>query len=96
MILQLKVYNLYIDSKIGYMLKFEDVALGGQAFGELCKTEDGGLTWTNIFYGIGNEEKICQQCTLQEMVTIMEEIIGLIVLMIMGKIGQNNEKVDNY
>lgn len=47
----------FIDSKIGYMLKFEDVALGGQAFGELCKTEDGGINWTNIFYGIGDEEK---------------------------------------
>lgn len=43
----------FINSKIGYMLKFEDVALGGQAFGKLCQTEDGGLTWTNIFYGIG-------------------------------------------
>lgn len=47
----------FINSKIGYMLKFEDVALGGQAFGELCKTEDGGINWTNIFYGIGDEEK---------------------------------------
>lgn len=45
------------------MLKFEDVSLGGQAFGELCKTEDGGLTWTNIFYGIGDEEKIFRTST---------------------------------
>ena len=47
----------FINSKVGYMLKFEDVALGGQAFGELCKTEDGGINWTNIYYGIGDEEK---------------------------------------
>ena len=53
----------FINSKIGYMLKFEDVALGGQAFGELCKTEDGGLTWINIFYGIGDEEKIFRTST---------------------------------
>ena len=53
----------FIDTKIGYMLKFEDVALGGQAFGELCKTEDGGITWTNIFYGIGDEEKIFRTST---------------------------------
>ena len=47
----------FINSKVGYMLKFEDVALGGQAFGELCKTEDGGINWTNIYYGIGDDEK---------------------------------------
>lgn len=47
----------FINSKVGYMLKFEDVALGGQAFGELCKTEDGGINWSNIYYGIGDDEK---------------------------------------
>ena len=47
----------FVNSKVGYMLKFEDVALGGQAFGELCKTEDGGINWTNIYYGIGDDEK---------------------------------------
>ena len=50
-------YLQFINSKVGYMLKFEDVALGGQAFGELCKTEDGGINWTNIYYGIGDDEK---------------------------------------
>lgn len=42
----------FIDSEIGYMLEFEDVAMG-TAFGKISKTTDGGQSWKDINYGIG-------------------------------------------
>lgn len=46
----------FVSSNIGFMLKFEDVAMG-TAFGKISKTVDGGKNWTDIYFGIGNEEK---------------------------------------
>lgn len=47
----------FINSDIGFMLKFEDVAMG-IAFGKISKTVDGGKTWKDIYFGIGDEKKI--------------------------------------
>lgn len=48
----------FINSNIGYMLLIKDTDLGGIAWGKIVKTTDGGKTWTDLYDGIGNEEKI--------------------------------------
>lgn len=44
----------FINSNIGFMLEFEDVAMG-TAYGKIVKTTDGGKTWEDISYGIGED-----------------------------------------
>lgn len=43
---------VFIDENIGYMLALQDFAMT-DAFGSIKKTTDGGNTWTDISYGIG-------------------------------------------
>lgn len=44
----------FVNSDVGYMLTFNDVAMG-TASGKISKTTDGGITWEAVCYGIGNE-----------------------------------------
>ena len=44
----------FVNTNIGYMLEFSDVAVG-IAFGDIKKTTDGGQTWKTVFKGIGNK-----------------------------------------
>ena len=46
----------FLNTNIGYMLEFKDVAMG-IAFGDISKTTDGGKTWQVVFNGIGNSEE---------------------------------------
>ena len=46
----------FITKDIGYMLKFYDVVVGS-AFGKISKTEDGGKTWNDIYFGMGESDK---------------------------------------
>lgn len=45
----------FLNSNVGYILEFQDYAMGGITGGQLLKTNDGGKTWTAIFQGIGEE-----------------------------------------
>ena len=44
----------FLNKDIGYMLQFEDYALGGVTFGHILKSTDGGKTWNIINNGIGS------------------------------------------
>ncbi len=44
----------FLNKDIGFVLQFEDYALGGVTFGHIDKTTDGGQTWTTINNGIGS------------------------------------------
>lgn len=44
----------FLNKDVGFILQFEDYALGGVTFGHIDKTTDGGKTWTTINNGIGS------------------------------------------
>ncbi len=44
----------FLNKDIGFVLQFEDYALGGVTFGHIDKTTDGGQTWTTINNEIGS------------------------------------------
>jgi len=46
----------FVNSNDGFMLEFMDAAMG-VAFGRISKTADGGKTWLNVNYGIGQENE---------------------------------------
>lgn len=67
----------FINSNVGFMFKIEDVAMG-IAFGEISKTMDGGKTWQNVFYGIGNEdEKVFSRASR---IKFFDENIGFLTM----------------
>ena len=43
----------FVNSNIGFILEFNDVATG-IAFGDIKRTTDGGNTWQVVFKGFGN------------------------------------------
>lgn len=75
----------FVSSNIGFMLKFEDVAMG-TAFGKISKTVDGGKNWTDIYFGIGNEEKIFKRFS---QIKFVDENIGFLTMPSAG--GENSE-----
>jgi len=75
----------FVSSNIGFMLKFEDVAMG-TAFGKISKTVDGGKNWTDIYFGIGNEEKIFKRSS---QIKFVNENIGFLTMPSTG--GENSE-----
>ena len=75
----------FVSSNIGFMLKFEDVAMG-TAFGKISKTVDGGKNWTDIYFGIGNEEKIFKRSS---QIKFVNENIGFLTMPSAG--GENSE-----
>lgn len=44
----------FLNKDVGFILQFEDYALGGVTFGHIDKTTDGGKTWMTINNGIGS------------------------------------------
>lgn len=44
---------IFVNENIGYMLVFQDFAMS-DAFGSIKKTSDGGNTWEDVSYGIGD------------------------------------------
>ena len=44
----------FVNSNVGFILEFNDVATG-IAFGDIKRTTDGGNTWQVVFKGFGNE-----------------------------------------
>lgn len=71
----------FINSKIGFMLKFEDVAMG-IAFGEISKTVDGGENWNDIYFGVGNEDKIFKTSS---QIKFINENIGFLTMPVTGE-----------
>lgn len=47
----------FLNKDVGFILQFEDYALGGVTFGHIDKTTDGGKTWTTINNGIGSSNE---------------------------------------
>ena len=47
----------FLNKDVGFILQFEDYALGGVTFGHIAKTTDGGQTWTIINNGIGSSNE---------------------------------------
>lgn len=47
----------FLNKDVGFILQFEDYALGGVTFGHIAKTADGGQTWTIINNGIGSSNE---------------------------------------
>lgn len=45
----------FVNSDVGYMFSFQDIATG-IAIGKISKTTDGGKSWKDIFYGFGEYE----------------------------------------
>ncbi|MBQ2937822.1 MAG: helix-turn-helix domain-containing protein [Clostridia bacterium] len=67
----------FLNSDIGFMLEFEDVAMGN-AYGKISKTTDGGKNWQAICYGIGdNEDKYFKRNTKVEFI---DEKIGYLIM----------------
>ena len=66
----------FINSNIGFMLKFEDVAMG-IAFGKISKTVDGGKTWKDIYFGMGDEKKIFKTSS---QIKFISENIGFLTM----------------
>lgn len=66
----------FINSNIGFMLKFEDVAMG-IAFGKISKTVDGGKTWKDIYFGMGDEKKIFKTSS---QIKFISENIGFLTI----------------
>lgn len=70
----------FVNSNVGYMLKFDDVAMG-IAFGEISKTTDGGKSWDDIFYGIGNDEKVFKRSSE---IKFINENVGFLTMPMSG------------
>lgn len=70
----------FINSNIGFMLKFEDIAMG-VAFGKISKTVDGGINWTDIYLGIGNDEKIFKTSS---QIKFFNENVGFLTMPLTG------------
>ena len=70
----------FINSNVGFMLKFEDVAMG-TAFGKISKTVDGGRIWTDIYWGIGNNEKVFKTSS---QIKFINENIGFLTMPTVG------------
>lgn len=68
----------FIDNNIGFMLEFEDTAMG-IAFGKISKTTDGGDHWTEVSHGIseGGEETIFKTSSQIKFIT---EDIGFLTM----------------
>ena len=75
----------FVNSNVGYMLKFEDVAMG-IAFGKISKTIDGGKTWQDVYWGIGNEDKIFRR---NSQIKFIDENIGFLTMPMTG--GESSE-----
>ena len=75
----------FINSQIGFMLQFEDMAMT-VAFGHISKTVDGGKTWQIINKGIG-EEKIFRK---ESQIRFFSENLGFVTMTYSG------EKCDLY
>ncbi len=70
----------FVNSNVGFMLKFEDVAMG-IAFGKISKTTDGGNKWNDIFFGVGNENKIFKRSS---QIKFINENIGFLTMPSVG------------
>ena len=70
----------FVNSNVGFMLKFEDVAMG-IAFGKISKTTDGGNKWNDIFLGVGNENKIFKRSS---QIKFINENIGFLTMPSVG------------
>ena len=66
----------FVNSNVGFMLEFKDVAMGA-AFGKISKTIDGGENWADIFFGIGNEDKIFKTSS---QIKFINENIGFLTM----------------
>lgn len=66
----------FINPNIGFMLRFEATAVG-IAFGKISKTIDGGKNWTDIYFGIGNDEKVF---TTASQIKFVNENIGFLTM----------------
>lgn len=64
----------FVSSNVGYILKFDDVAMG-VAFGKISKTTDGGENWNDIYFGIGDDEK-CFSSSSQ--IKFIDENVGFL------------------
>ena len=71
----------FVNSNVGFMLKFEDVAMG-IAFGKISKTTDGGNKWNDIFFGVGNENKIFKRSS---QIKFINENIGFLTMPSVGE-----------
>lgn len=67
----------FIDSKLGFIFEIEDTA-GGDAFGKISKTIDGGKNWVVISKGIGNEGE--QSFKTSSEIFFVTEYIGFITM----------------
>ena len=76
----------FIDANIGFMLEFEDVAMG-TAFGKISKTVDGGKTWTDISNGIG--EKNEERFKTSSQIKFIDENTGFLTMPATG--GENSD-----
>lgn len=76
----------FIDANIGFMLEFEDVAMG-TAFGKISKTVDGGKTWTDISNGIG--EKNEERFKTSSQIKFIDENTGFLTMPLTG--GENSD-----
>lgn len=75
----------FVNSNVGFMLKFEGVAMG-TAFGKISKTIDSGENWNDIFFGIGNEDKIFKTSS---QIKFINENIGFLTMPSTG--GESSE-----
>lgn len=76
----------FINSKIGFILEFNDVAMG-KAYGRIMKTIDGGKTWKEINNGIGEQNVFSRSSKIK----FVNENVGFLTMPTAG-----GEKVDMY
>ena len=82
---QSSIQNIqFVSSKVGFILKFYDVAMG-TAFGTISKTNDGGETWNDVYFGVG-DEKIFKTSSK---IKFINENIGFLTMPVTG--GEKSE-----
>lgn len=75
----------FVNSNVGYILKFDDITVG-MARGKISKTVDGGETWNDIFWGIGDDEKFFKAAS---QIKFINENIGFLTMPMVG--GESSE-----